>query len=239
MGSKKGLGTLQDLEVPFFPCDTMEELLDVARELRRDREKCSYKGEYFDHVFLDSASVAGELGLEGAKKTFGFGEFMWDSVKGSGKDPRKAYPYMNEKVRQLMKILFDIKAHFIAISREAVVEIEDEQGNKTMWSVPEFPGTKLPNELPGWPDAVLRGEFVNGRRLFRTKSLARKVAGIRVPDNVPGSTSIATAIPDFIIPNTTLICRWMQTWDPALLKQLTPVKEEKPKAAPVASPVGR
>ena len=226
-----------DLDIPYFPCDTMEELLNVARELRKNREVCTYEGVQYETVFLDSASVAGELGLDGAKKTFGYGDFLWDATKGSGKDPRKAYPYMNEKMRQLMKLLFDISAHFVAIAREATWEETDDQGKTIKYKVPEFPGTKLPMELPGWPDAVLRGDTVNTQRLLRTKTHLRAVAGVRVPDSVGGSTY---AVPDLILPNTALICDWMRGWDPKILAQLTPQSASKKPATPqVAAAVAR
>lgn len=235
MGARRGLGTLSDLDIPFFPCDTIEQLLEVARELGKNRERCTFEGEEFEHVFLDSASVAGELGLEGAKKQFNWGDFLWDATKGSGKDPRKAYPYMNEKIRHLMKLLFDIQAHFIAIAREAKWEEKDSEGNTLTWMVPEFPGTKLPMELPGWPDATLRGDFVNGVRLLRTKTHLRAVAGIRVPDNVPNREQVQTNVPDFLIPDINAICSWMRGWKPEDLEKCRykpPPKQAAPNAPP-------
>jgi len=226
MGDRRGLGTLSDIDIPFVPCDTMEELLATARALSQDREIATFEGEQFETIILDSGSVAGELGLDSAKATFGYGDYLWDATKGSGKDPRKAYPYMNEKMRQLMKIFFSCQAHFIVIARESVAEEVDTEGKSIRYKVPEFPGQKLPYELPGWPDGTLRGDIVNGQRLLRTRTHMRAVAGIRAPDNVP--------VPEFIVPNTADICEWMRTWDPAILKRLTPAPP-KPINAPVVA----
>ena len=226
MGDRRGLGTLSDIDIPFVPCDTMEELLATARALSQDREIATFEGEQFETIILDSGSVAGELGLDSAKATFGYGDYLWDATKGSGKDPRKAYPYMNEKMRQLMKIFFSCQAHFIVIARESVAEEVDTEGKSIRYKVPEFPGQKLPYELPGWPDGTLRGDVVNGQRLLRTRTHMRAVAGIRAPDNVP--------VPEFIVPNTADICEWMRTWDPAILKRLTPAPP-KPINAPVVA----
>jgi hypothetical protein len=224
MGAKRGLGTLQDLAIPYLPIDDMETLLQVARELGKNRDVCTFEGEEFETVILDSASVAGELGLEGAQKIKGW-QGLWDTMGTGGKDPRMAYPYMNEKMRQLMKLLMNVQANFLAIARESMAEEKDTEGKIITYKVPEFPGQKLPHELPGWPDATLRGDIVNGQRLLRTRTHMRAVAGIRVP---------GLNVPEFLLPNTAILCDWMRTGDAKLLAQLTP-QVGKPKAVAVTA----
>ena len=224
MGAKRGLGTLQDMHVPYLAIDDMETLLQVARELGKNRDVCTLEGEEFETVILDSASVAGEMGLEGAQKIKGW-QGLWDTMGTGGKDPRMAYPYMNEKMRQMMKLLFNVQANFVAIARESMAEEKDSEGRVITYKVPEFPGQKLPHELPGWPDATLRGDIVNGQRLLRTRTHMRAVAGIRMPGK---------EVPEFLIPNTAILCDWMRSGDAKLLAQITPHATPK-KVAVVAA----
>jgi hypothetical protein len=215
MGDTLGLLSLSDLDIPFIKIENSDHMLEVARQLTMDN--CVIEGERYETVVPDSLTHLGEQWLEAGAKAMG-----WDDVwltKAAGKDPRNAYPYVAEKGRKTMKALFAIPAHLYCIAREQVVEIQEGK-DKIQYVAPELPGQKLPRELPGWPDATLHGVLLNGKRLFRTRSHNRAVAGIRVPGGVE--------VPEYIVPNVGAICRLM-VGDLNALKEL---EVPKPAAIP-------
>jgi len=189
LGRTRGLQTLMDIDVPFIECPDIDTLHMAVAELGRVPNKVQYQGEEFMTVVLDSLSATGELWLEGAKQIHGW-DMIWDAGDGprgiARKDPRQAYPYVAEKGRQTAKIIMALPANTLFIAREQVVEEGQGKEKITFWA-PELPGQKLPRELPGWPDATLRGVWQNGKRKVCTVTIARTVAGFRVPPkfNVP------------------------------------------------------
>lgn len=212
LGETRGLQTLANQNIPFIGLDDEKTALLVARELSKHKDKVEYAGQTFDTVILDSLSQVGELWMEGFIALKGW-DMVWDYEPG--KDPRQAYSYAAERGRQLFKALMDIPCHMVAFCREQLLE-EGEGTKKITFAAPELPGQKLGRELPGWPDGTLRGDWINGKRLIRTRTSAKAVAGIRVDFPVP----------EFIIPDLEAICR-LVTGDQSALEILTPKPENK------------
>jgi hypothetical protein len=194
IGDTKGLQSLKDDDIPFIEIEDIDTLHAVVAELGRKSGKVEYAGETFETIVLDSLSATGELWLDEAKAIHGW-DMVWDAGDGpkgvARKDPRQAYPYVAEKGRQTAKIIMGLDAHCLFLAREAVIE-EGQGKEKIVFWAPELPGQKLPRELPGWPDATLRGVIQNGKRMICTTTIARTVAGFRVPLNFSVPTYIGT-----------------------------------------------
>lgn len=179
-----GLQTIKEADVPFIPVENDKQLLHVAKELCKNPDRVEYPGltEKITTVFVDSYTQASELWYEGALRVHG-----WDNlaVPERGKDSRQAYNYIAEKGRQTYKLFTKVPAHLIFICRQGQAE-EGEGVNKRTFPVPELQGQKLPRELPGWPDATLRGAVVNGNRVLYTQTEGGSPAGIRAPKSFQG-----------------------------------------------------
>lgn len=181
IGNTKGLQTLADMHIPFIPIRSADMLTVVLTELNRVKGQVQYKGEGpFMTVGVDSLTGLGELWYERSLDIRGW-EMAWDGTGQTGsKDPRNAYPYVAEKGRQHMKLLMALEANLLCLCREGIQE-EGQGKERIVFSAPELPGQKLPRELPGWPDATLYGVWVNRKRVLRTQTLGKTVAGFRVP----------------------------------------------------------
>jgi hypothetical protein len=171
------------MHLPFIPVRSSDQLTVVLTELNRVPGQVQYKGEGpFETVGLDSLTGMGELWMERSLEIRGW-DMAWDGTGQKGdKDPRNAYPYVAEKGRQQMKLLMNLEANLLCLCREGIQE-EGQGKERVVFSAPELPGQKLPRELPGWPDATLYGVWQNKRRVLRTQTLAKTVAGFRVPRN--------------------------------------------------------
>lgn len=222
LGDTQGLMTLQHLNLPFIAIENTDHLTSVTQDLIRNN--CVVEGEKFNSVVLDSLSNLGYQWLEDGVKAQGWKDL--NLTGGAGKDPRRAYMYLAEKGRRQTMDLLDIPAHLVMICRETLNE-EGEGKDKVTFAAPELPGQKLGRELPGWPDAVLRGDFVQGKRVLRTRTYARAVAGIRTPGNIE--------VPEFVLPNLGALCRLM-IGDRSALEELVIKKPEPARPANAAVP---
>jgi hypothetical protein len=217
LGDTQGLQTLSDLDIPFLEIDTDETLDAVIAELSRDPTKCTYEGQEFESIALDSLTACAELWVEHGLRIKHW-TALWDELGEGTKDPRMVYAFLAERGRQVVKAMMRIPAHLLMICREGVQE-EGEGRSKTIFCAPELPGQKLPRELPGWPDATLHGVTVNGKRLLRTRTYAKAVAGIRLPGDL--------SLPELVKPDFGAICRLMLD-DRAALKDLVEEKSVAP-----------
>lgn len=180
LGETGGLLSVLSSDIPFIPCTTHAELIDVIRALKRKPGKVEYENTEFGAVVLDSITQWGEFPLERYMELKGWQDLHSPSEKGSGKDPRTAYGFLAEKGRQLYKELFELHAHVYVIAREGLFTAE---GDVT-FSAPELPGQKLPREVPGWPDATVRLRVVGGQHRMITKGEGGCPARVRLPENV-------------------------------------------------------
>jgi hypothetical protein len=188
LGDTNGLLTLSHLDLPFIAIEDSMHFKQVVTELIL--KDCTVEGHRYETIVIDSLSNLGYIWLEDGMRAMGWDD-LWLTMEAK-KDPRRAYSYLAEKGRTDFKLALSLDANLVAICRETIEEEGDEK-NKIRYSAPELPGQKLGRELPGWPDAVVRGDIINGKRLLRTRTHLRAVAGIRAPGDVN--------IPEYINPN--------------------------------------
>lgn len=216
LGDTGGLQTLMDVDCGVIKIPDMDTMSVVLSELEKrqipapaENAGVYYEGQRFTTVVNDSytATMDGPI-YDAALENQGW-RSVWE--KEDKKDPRQFYPYLNEKGRQVAKILMALEANVVFLCREGVIE-EGEGREKRIYHAPELPGQKLPRELPGWPDATLHGVWVNGQRCLWTREHYKSVSGFRVPPTF--------AVPDKIKPNLDLIFR-LTLGDPSVIPELT------------------
>lgn len=225
LGDTMGLQTIKEANVPFIPVENDKQLLMVAKELCKNPDKIEYPGlsEKITSVVVDSYTQASELWYEGALKIYGWSDL---ATPGQGKDTRQAYNYIAEKGRQTYKLFTKTPAHLVFICRQGQAE-EGDGKERRVYPVPELQGQKLPREMPGWPDATLRGVITNGVRYFRTQTEMSSPAGIRVPKSFQGK------VPRDIVPDMEAIIKVL-LGDAAYLPRLAPKAPSAPAPAAVA-----
>ena len=182
LGETKGFLSLQDLHLPFIPIGSHDDLVSVIAELNSTPGECSYEGENFETIVLDSITHLGEMYLEQFMKIKG-----WKDLHGAdarGKDPRQAYGYLSEKGRQAYKLLFSVHAHLYIIAREGLLQVGDGK-EATYFPVPELPGQRLPRELPGWPDASVRLARKSAKHVLLTTGEEGAPCRVRSPEGAP------------------------------------------------------
>jgi hypothetical protein len=196
-GETQGLQSIKHLDIPYVEIREWDTFNMVHAELYKDAGKgiCTYKGEKYDHIIVDSYSCCGYQWYEDALKKLGWAEIGL----GRGRAGLQPYSFIAEKGRQTTKKLMMLKAHIIVIAREGVYETG--MGTEDYKSVPcmEMPGAKLHTELPGSFDAVIRMRRVNGQNVFVTQEEGGAVAGMRVPENFK--------VPKYIKPDISLVQR--------------------------------
>ena len=177
IGETGGLLSLVGLGVPFLKVTSHEELIQVIRDLRKKPGKVEYEGTEFGAVVLDSVTAWGEFPLERFMELKG-----WTDLHGvaSGKDPRAAYGFLAEKGRQLYKGLFALSAHLYIIAREGLFG----GGDEALFAAPELPGQKLPREMPGWSDSVVRLRVIAGKFLMITRGEGGSPGRTRLPESM-------------------------------------------------------
>lgn len=218
LGDTKGLQTLKDADVPYIVIEDEQTMTFVLAELGRHPDGVYYEGMKFDWIVLDSLSNLGYLWKEAGAEANHIDNMAQASAEG--KDMRNVFYYISERGRQHFKRLLDLDAHICAIARETIQE-EGEGKSKITYAAPELPGQKLPRELPGWPDATLHGVRVNGQRRFRTQTIAKAVAGIRLPGDIN--------CPELILPDLEAV-KDLMLGDKEALVRLTPKANEPPAA---------
>jgi len=224
IGARKGLGTLQDCDIPYIVFENEKHLGLILGELNKRADGVvEYMGDRFDWVFMDSLSAAGEMWYDAAKDALKVPPGDMASI--AGVDGRQLYGYVAERGRQQFKMLLNLNAHLCVVAREGVQEEGTGQA-KIQFVAPEIPGQKLPRELPGWPDATLHGVIHNGKRLMRTKTVAKAVAGIRLPDRMKDQN---ITVPELILPDLEAL-KDLMLGDPSAIARLTPGKDEAAKA---------
>jgi hypothetical protein len=205
LGDTLGLLTLSHLDLPYIELTGTKQALDVIRALKRTA--CTVEGHRFETIIIDSLSNMGYHWQESAKVDLGWSDLF--ITKGKGKDPRNAYSNIAERGRQFVNEALELDAHLVIIARLTVMT-EGEGDDERKFFAPELPGQKLPREIPGWPDAVLRGDIVNRKRILHTRNTLEGVAGIRTG---------GIDVPEYIKPNLDAICRLM-TGDASALNEL-------------------
>jgi hypothetical protein len=229
LGATHGLLSVQSSDIPFIPCTTHAELLDVIQALKKKPGKVEYDGTEFGSVVLDSITQWGEYPLERYMELMNWTDLHSPAMKGGGKDPRAAYGYLAEKGRQLYKQLFELHGHLYIIAREGIFG-DGSEANPT-FCAPELPGQKLPREVPGWPDATVRLRVIMGKHRMITQGEEGSPARVRLPEDFP-------KLPSRSVPDIGGLIRFM-CGDRDAIKFLTPVDEKKPStpAAPLVPAV--
>lgn len=209
IGNTKGMSTLADLHLAALLLNTLDELVAVTTELsaRSKPGELYYNGQGpFGCLALDSLTGVGTFLEDAAKRLKGW-DMIWDTAKGSGKDPRTAYPYIAEKGRQVVSKLMALPVPVVLTCREQLVT-EGEGSTAKTYAAPELPGQKLPKELPGWPEASLRLRMVNGQRVFVTENEGDVIARVRLK---PG-----LRLPKYCLPDLGAMLRLLEGDDTAL-----------------------
>ena len=191
LGETKGFLSLQDMHLPYLVINSHDDLVAVVAELTNPSTDapCSYEGEAFETIVLDSITQLGEIYLETFMRLKGWTDLH--GVDARGKDPRQAYGYLSEKGRQAYKLLFSIRAHLYIIAREGLLQVGDGR-EATFFPVPELPGQRLPRELPGWPDASVRLARKSGKHVLLTTGEEGAPCRVRKPEGAPKLPSRCT-----------------------------------------------
>lgn len=212
-GQTKGMSTLGDLKIAAILIDKLDQLIAVTAELASKARpgEVYYRGKGpFGLVCLDSATGVGPM-LEQASMDVKGWTAIWAVKKGDGHDPRSAYPYINERGRQVVRKLMALPVPLIITCREQIIT-EGEGQNAKSYPAPELPGQKLPRELPGWPEATVRFRMLNGQRVLQTENEGDIVARIRLREGL--------RTPKFIKPDFGALIRLLQG-DESALKELS------------------
>lgn len=225
-GSTKGMSTLKDMKFPMIPVGSIDEIMAVLAELqaRSKPGELYYKAlGPFNALAVDSFTGLGAM-LEAASKKVRGWDMIWDSVKGSGKDPRTAYPYINERGKMVYDRIINLPVPTIVTCREQLIT-EGEAPNTKTYSAPELPGQKLHRELPGWPEASLRLTVVNGQRCFITENQGDVLARVRLPEG--------QRLPTRIKPDLGLLIKLLRQGpqDPPAADLIKALQLENPRAA--------
>jgi AAA domain len=179
IGNTKGMSTLGDLHIATIPLDNLDQLVMVTTELSAKAKPGElYYGGLgpFGCLALDSLTGVGTF-LEGAIKQLRGWDLIW--MPEAKHDPRSAYPYINEKGRQVVAKLMALPVPLVLTCREQLITEGEGAASKT-YAVPELPGQKLPRELPGWPEASVRLRMVNGHRVIVTENEGDVISRIRL-----------------------------------------------------------
>lgn len=215
IGNTKGMSTLGDMHIAAVLLDTLDHLVGVTTELSA---KCKMGELYygglgpFGALAVDSLTGIGTFLEDAAKKLKGW-DMIWDKTKGGGADPRSAYPYINEKGRQVVAKLMALPIPLILTCREGLVS-EGEGASAKTYAAPELPGQKLPKELPGWPEASIRLRMINGQRVFITENEGDVISRVRLKGNM--------RCPKYILPDLGALIRLMQGDDSAMKDLVIP-----------------
>jgi hypothetical protein len=218
-GQTKGMSTLSDLHIPAMLIDTLDQLVAATTELasRAKPGELYYPGPDgtmagpFGLLGVDSLTGVGPMLEDGAKKIKGW-DMIWDAHAGGGKDPRTAYPYIAEKGRQVVRKLMSLPIPLVLLCREQMIT-EGEGQNTKSYPAPELPGTKLPRELPGWPEATVRLRMLNGQRVLQTENEGDVVARVRLREGL--------RLPKYCKPDLGALLRLLQG-DVSALAELAP-----------------
>lgn len=219
-GNTKGMSTLGDLHMAAVPINTLDELAMVTSELSarsRPGELFYQKHGPFGCCALDSLTGIGPM-LEAASMAIRGWTMIWDKVKGSGADPRSAYPYIGERGRQVVRKLMALPVPLVLTCREQLIT-EGEGDAAISYPAPELPGQKLPRELPGWPEASVRARIVNGKRVLVTQNEGNVVARVRLKEGL--------RCPFYIKPDLGALLRLLQGDESALKDLVIDTKVEK------------
>lgn len=180
-GNTKGMSTLADLKLPVFMLNNLEELVAVTTELAAKAKPgvgLFYGGHGpFTAIAVDSLTGIGKF-LEDKSRAMLKVDTIWG---GELKDPRRAYPYIGEKGRQVVDKLMSLPVPLLLLCREGLMN-EGEGDAQVTFAAPELPGQKLPRELPGWPEATVRMKMVNGHRVCVTQNEGLVIARVRLPE---------------------------------------------------------
>lgn len=211
-GQTKGMSTLADLHLAAIKIDKLDQLIAMTSELQAKAKpgELYYAGKGpFNALAVDSLTGIGPM-LEDAAKAIKGWDMIWDTAKGSGKDPRSAYPYIAEKGRQVVRKLMSLPVPLILTCREQIMT-EGEGTSAVSYAAPELPGQKLPKELPGWPEATIRLRMLNGQRVMVTENEGNVVARVRLQEGL--------RIAKFARPDLGALIRLLQG-DPTAMKDL-------------------
>lgn len=212
-GQTKGMSTLADLKLAAILIDNLDQLVTVTTELSAKAKPNELR--YANHgpfgaLGVDSLTGIGPM-LEDAAKAIKGWTMIWDTAKGSGKDPRTAYPYIAERGRQVVRKLMALPVPLVLTCREQMIT-EGEGPNAKSYPAPELPGQKLPRELPGWPEATVRIKMLNGQRVMVTENEGDVVARVRLREG--------QRLPKYCKPDIGALIRLLQG-DAEAIKDLT------------------
>lgn len=133
--SEKGVLSLAWVRLPTAQISTFQDLMDFYNWLTR-----SHEAKGFDTACLDSVTDIAESLLSAEKKT-------------AGKDPRKAYMEVQEKILGILRLFRDIPEKHIYIS--AKQEYSKDEATGAMKFQVLMPGQKMGQALPYLFDEVL------------------------------------------------------------------------------------